>query len=285
MADPTFKVVVTYAQFGASWTELYYKTASNITAAQAGLDETFAYLASVFRAAGTYVAGIRISNLLRPRESVLANLPVPTNLLNGQAPDPVTTAALWRLVSADKLANRGLWVRGLTDSSVVRDADTGQDKPSAALRNGLADFINQMVTAGLQIQKLPPIDGTSVFSYRVGAVVVAAGGATTLTLMDPITMGPSKKIILAGMDPKDWPGINGSYTVTALSTTSLQINYKARGDARTVPVSQGKIRLKEYTYSSIDPISCLFRKFGKHSTKSGPFGGRGAKRPARLRSR
>lgn len=282
---PFYKCVLQFIQFKAEWKELYYMTADDLRSATARFDDNFRAAAEDWRASGTYMASVRVSEVDKNRNANLVIFTIPSNVVDTLAPDPVQTAALWSLRSTLVWQKSNKWFRGLIDSDVLRNATTGQDTPSADLKTNVGNYIQQLHDTGLQLRSLSLIDPVTNPFVTISVITVQMGGVTTITTQAPVVFpaGP-KRVILSQLDPKMWPGLSGTFTALNISGANFDVKYRADQPAASYPIIKGKVRTVSYDYGTIAPDSCMFNRFAKRDTKNGPSGGRGAKRAVRLRS-
>lgn len=283
---PTFKCVVKYNQFGATWHELFYVDGDNFEQIAVHFGAGFCNVATAFRHASVYVQAVRISDLSVKRSTKPIRYTIPTALTTTMKPDVVKTAAIWTLNSSAPALTRKIWLRGLNDIDVERNIITGQDTPSAALQGGVATYLGYMESHGFKIQSLNPITGTSPYLFqRIASLTVGAGGSTTINAVNPVALTASNRVIITQTDPKLWPGLGGKYRAENASGTTFGINYIARQPSGTYPLSRGVFRVEQYRYATISAPLSGFLDFSSRDTKNDPFGGRGRRRAVLLRSR
>jgi hypothetical protein len=281
-----FKAVITYRQFSSTWHELFYLSADNFDQVAAHFGAGFVNVATAFRHASVYIRSVRISDLSLKRATRPLRYPIPTAVTTALTPDVVNTCAIWTLNSSSPPLSRKIWLRGLNDVDVVRNAITGQDAPSAALAGGVATYLGYMESHGFKIQALDPITGTSPYVFqRMASLTIGNGGVTTVNAINPVALTASGRVIISQTDPKLWPGLAGKYRAENSAGLTFGINYIARVPSGTYPLTRGVFRVEEYRYATVSAPICQFLDFASRDTNSSPFGGRGRRRAVSLRSR
>ena len=286
---PNQKVVLTYVEYQSSWEEVFYASNASIQATQAAINNSFINAALAFRQKSTYIAAVRVSDMAQPRSVLLRKVTPPAAPASPDAPDVVGVCANVRLRDAAFQGSRLLQLRGLPDSSIAFVPSTGAPQPSPALTNGIASYLQAINGAGLQIHSLLPITGANPYAwYDVIAITLPSfGGIQLTTAIGSVPLGPSGRVILSQFDRKMWPGLNGHYNTLKVAGGQFNVRYHSDLSAGTYPINKGRYRVEEYRYLLVDfygPAgNSSFDSEGHRNTKNGPFGGRGAKRPVRLR--
>jgi len=287
---PVYKCVLQWVAYQDDWKEIFYVTQGSPALALAVFSNSFLAAAGSFRSGGCYVSSITVQDIAQPRSAVSRTLAVPPPSSSGsRAPDLRSATALYTLGSVGRGSRRNLFVRGLVDVDVQRNGATGAPDPAASLTGGMDAYIAAMVTAGLQIQSLVPLTPTAdpYRFYDITQITVAAGGRCTLTMEAGAVLTAANRVKLSLFDAKLWPGLNGTYTARQVAGLNFQISYKADVPPAVYPVQRGHFRNVDYRYLTISsaPTDSYFVRFSSRDTKSGPFGGRGAKKGVRLRYR
>jgi hypothetical protein len=289
---PFQKVVVQYVQFGQDWKEIFWAANASVNATLAAVNTfNFKSAATSFRGSGVYIAGIRVSDVNQPRLAAVWRAQNSVPVSSGALLDVKNTALLWSLQDTSLAATRHIWLRGLAESATSRNPVTGQDEVPGGIATLIVNYIAQMVAAQLCIRQLQPLTGPPTYVFQPAQSVTVDGlNNVTITMKQPLVLGPSSRVVLSLFDPKTYPGLNGHYLAVNPASPTFGINYVPRLAAGTYPAGRGRMRVEEYRYLPIrvplytDPsngfVACATR-----NTANNPFGGRGRKPSNRLRSR
>jgi hypothetical protein len=284
------KIVLQYVQFNQDWKEVFYSNAASVQAASKLITPAFIATALELRGLGTYIAGVRVSDVAQPRSVSVQRLTT-APVVTGTTPnDSKNVCAVYRLVTAALNLSRPIFLRGLADSATERSGVTGQDIPSASLRNAVNGYIAAMNFSGLMVRALLPITGVNPYAfYPIANLIVNPGGTVTVVVNGPLQLGVTGRVILSQFDPKMWPGLNGHYLAQNPASPNFNISYISRNPPATYPIARGRYRVEEYRYDLIDlgqpNGQSFFVSLGSRNTQNGPFGGRGARSSRRLRYR
>lgn len=280
-----FKLSFVYSQpVNKGFTEVYYRTANSIREA-ATFDNAFLLGATQLRALITVLRKIRVSSVLGNRESVI----VTVNRLGAQgadaAPDIAGSAAVVNLVSSVVPSSRRLWLRGLRDADIVRDLLSGIDAPTPQLSNMITLWIRYLSLNGFTIRSqmrvgVPP----NVFSGITSVDGTIGSGLSVVHYAGVQVPAVGSRVLIAQLDPKCLPGVNGAWTVLASANGQFTIGYNM-ACVGIVATKTGRWRPLEFSYGGIDQGLSGFDHFGTRTTGAGFTSGRGRRRAVRLRSR
>jgi hypothetical protein len=280
---PNFKIVFQYTQFNKGWSEVYYKTASDLaTAAVIGPELLRASI--VLRDPTVVLSKIRVSDTVNNRSSLIQQL----NLQNGgipAGPEPSGVAALISLNSQVPPASRKVWVRGLVDNFVSRNPLTGADSPPGNLVAAINDWILRLALNLFAIRSLvrlgpPPNNYTNILSITP----VVGGGQVTFNVAPGPVLNVGQLLTVTLINQKTFPGLKGLFSVIASTATTVVVAYNSTLVGPVV-LTKGRFRQANYNYGVIVTTGSGFAGFVTRSTGRSPLGGRGAKRGARgLRS-
>jgi len=92
-----------------------------------------------------------------------------------------------------------------------------------------------------------------------------------------------QSIQISQTSAKTLPGLNGSWTVSAVGGNTVTIAYVTPGHA-AIDTDSGKVKRLVYLETAvINPAASGFSYMGSHDTKNPVTGSRGAKRAVRVR--
>lgn len=268
-----FKEIWQYTQGDRGFTEVYYSIASTLASA-ATFPTGLINAAINLRNELTVLRKIRISDVANNRSSVVVNINrSPT--VAGDGPDIVSTSAILTLNAPETGARRSLWLRGLDDGQVKRDPITGVDRPTAGLQTAMNTWIRQLANAGYHVQSLKKLGTAPLIYARISSITVSGPGSILLTMPTGFELTTSKRIILSQIDNKLFPGLNGHWAATAVTSNTLTVGYNSHLANSTYLLTKGRSRPEEYQYGPIVASVSGFNKFGSRDTGRSPLGGRG----------
>jgi len=280
---PNYKCVFQYTQPDKGFSEVYYRTASDLTEA-ARFDLESKRRAVRFRHALTVLRAIRVSDVLNNRNSVVVRIGMSSDYTGIYEPDICSTAGVWTLNAPTTGARRQVWLRGLRDGDVLRSNTTGADLPSAVLVSQVDQWLQTLSRSGFTVRALTKIDGVTVRYTNISLIQVGAGGLIQMTFPTGFTLTASQRVILSQLDPKLWPGLNGAWKLTLVTGTTYTLNYRSHLPQQTYEIVKGRSRPEEYTYGAISYQLSDFNKFSSRDTGRNPLGGRGRRAAKILRA-
>jgi len=280
MAD--FKVVWEFdGPGGVSFNEVYYRTATDVSAATAfpgflsGRLDLLHPLNRMARIRAASVAGNRVTA-------------VRTVNFAGSAPGdsgPVAPglAAVCNLTGTPR-GRRKLWMRGIPDAFVARSATTGRDLPPAAFQTRLTAFFESLKANDMGLRLLHPVDDNQVSLVNIVSINGALQpGKAKITTDRPHLAQRGDRVIIRQTDRKLFPGLLGSFTVLERDTNFVIVPYQVAQD-ENFATAVGKLKLEKYDPVVIfDPPKCGFDHYGTRDTRNSFSHSRGAKRAARIR--
>lgn len=278
-----FKCVFQFTQPDKGFSEVYYRTASDLAAATV-FDLETRRRAVRFRHKLTVLRAIRVSEVTNNRNAVVIRVNRSTDSIGIKEPDICSTAAVYTLNAPTTGARRQVWFRGLNDGDVLRDASNGADLPSADLISGIESWVRTLANNGFTVRALAKIDGVTIRYTNVTNIIVDANGIVNLTFPAGFTPTFSNRVILSQFDQKLWPGLNGAWFLTNVSTGVYTIKYKSHLPAGTYIITKGRSRPEEFTYGAISANLSDFNKFSSRDTGRNPTGGRGRRSTKFLRA-
>jgi hypothetical protein len=282
----TFRVVWDFNENqGTTFSEVYYKSAD--TPQAAAVVPTALQLArtnllhplNVFKR-------VRVTNADAQRETFprLLNLVGTLNVDSGPLPPG---AAIFCSLTGSAGGSRKLALRGSAQSFYLRSATTGRDVVLPGLDEALKEFFKQLKTAGYGLRKLSPIQTSPLSVYSKNPITsvngTAANGTSVLTFKNPLVYAAGSRVVIAQVNKKELPSLNGHFPVLDTAGQTITIPYRTPSDA-TVTTAGGYVRKESYSEVSVFvPGSCDFDHFGTRDTKSPLSNSRGARRAARIR--
>jgi hypothetical protein len=281
---PNFKLVFQFTQPSKGWSEVYYRTATDVRAASV-LSQSFIDSMRNFRANITTLIKVRVSDVLNNRSSVV----VPINQVGGPTPgltaDITASAAVVTLNAPLVGSSRKVWLRGLPDTYITRDLTSGIDTPDPRLLSGINNFLNQLAVSAFTVRALAKIGvPPNVFTTLISVTSVAGAGTITLNFAAGPTFAIGTQINITQVSQKLFPGLKGTFTIVSSTVTTAVIAYNALTTGTSL-LTRGRIRPVNYLFGNIDFQTSNFSNFGTRATGKNPLGGRGAKRGTRgLRS-
>lgn len=293
MADNVYKLVFNYIESsGATWSEVYYRTASSAAVAVIVNGKAIAARRSMLHST-CLLRNIRSFNVAASRDSFTATQNYPGLFVDTTSEGPAP-AGLSAVVAFTVGTGRSVlrWMRGLPGALVREDPNTGFPAPPAILTKALQAFGAEMGNSGCGTRVLQPSQkyqgvqvtsnptlGTTTISYNV-----AQGQAV------PVFTGvvPQNRLVIGLASKKDLPGLNGHWTVLAATTPtgtpqngSVTVKYVMPNGLAALPFNG---YIKAEGYSAVNGfIGAGLAYYGTHSTRSIFSNSRGAKHAARLR--
>lgn len=277
-----FKIVFQYTQQDKGFTEVFYRQVDNITTAST-FSPAFRQHIMAFRPTLTVLRKARVSDVLNNRSSVVVNINRAGGLGDLQ-PDITGAAAIYTLNAPTIPGRRNIWIRGLADNSVQRNALTGIDEPSASITTGVADWIGYLKRGNYCVRALARLGVAPLIYVNVLSLQSLGAGSVVLTVPNTWNITASRRVILSQFDVKHFPGLNGHWTATPIDATHFSVPYNNPCGAGTFPLTKGRTRPEEYVYGEIDPNTSDFNRFGTRDTGRNPLGGRGRRSVSRIRS-
>jgi hypothetical protein len=276
---PNFKLVFQYTQPNKGWTEVFYRTATDLGAASQ-LPQALILAMTTYKDPLTTLVKCRVSDVLNNRSSVVVNINQIGNFSSAGA-EPTGVAALVNLLSTTPPSTRKIWLRGLSDSAIARSPGSGNDNPNPVLISGINAVINQWSTNGFTIRSLtkvgpPPNNYISILSV---GVVAGAGQVTLNTIAGPV-YNPGTLLIINQVNQKQFPGLKGIFSVISSTATTVVIPYNGTV-TEIVTLQKGRFRVATYNFGGMQNTGAGFVGFTTRSTGKNPLGGRGAKRGTR----
>lgn len=281
---------------GVIFHETYFSTAENLEKA------------TPTRADGEIVARAVLLNHLYSFTSVtVKSIDDPTKppvqvpiRLSGAVTDPLLApanakeAAVVSLVCTNGVltSQRKIWMRGLDETDVERDATTGIDKPSNIFLTELGVFLKAMAgnnpvnaVQPRQYGMLPRARATvtgPLFRRSLVSLGVPAGGdIAVITTAVEHGFVAGNLVTINGADQKKAPGLKGIFTVLDTTPTTFTIRYTANG----IVLSLGGYAYKilRSNFLRINPARSAFAFLGSRDTKKLDTNSRGRRPASRIR--
>lgn len=283
---PVYQLNFAYTQAEKGWSEIYYITQPDLAGVKVQVGIGLQTAMVNFRNQLTRLQSCRISDIANNRTTVVQVIGR-NGTNNGLTADVASTAGIVTLKENLFLGTRKVWLRGISDSDVVRLLD-GNDNPSPGFILGMANYFDAIAFAGLQIRSLVKIQDPPIGRMAKTSILSIAGlaqsGVVSLTTELPAAFIVGDRVKISQMSPKDFPGLNGLYKVKAVANNGLTFTVEWNPPtALAQAVVKGKVRPVVYNYGVISANDCTFYSFAPHKTGKNPRGGRGARSALRLR--
>lgn len=275
---------------GARFSEVFYKQGTTI--ADVGLTPNSAVVNK--RLAFLHYRGrlltIRIANVLVARETIPISINrsgLSGSILLGSLPANSGEAAIFNLVCATKPARRKIWLRGLSEDDVFMTIgnDFGEMKPT--FKTATDEWMTAMQTAQFVIasRKKPLVQPNEPFKRLITAVAQAANPRyTVLTLATPYLDQGTNRLVVGGMDPRAYYGINGQHDVISTAGSTVTIRYKLALPSGSYTIDNGYVYPLIYeTDTFINKPVSGFAYLMTRQTKKEAISSRGARRVGRLK--
>lgn len=290
---PNYKVVMQFVNAqGETWDEVYYQ--QNASAFQAAYPPGALIKARTnFLHTSCLLQRIRAFNISVGAARESSSQVLNTQGAAGSTENPaVGSTAVVCTMAGIGTRNILHWFRGLTQSYVVLNPNTGFPEPPPSLTNALSQFFKALAANLFGIYAINSVTTNPKYSiFQVSGNVgsdfstvqvagLGAGGAPLFTA--------NQRILIGQADRKSLPGLNGRWTVISSSVGGQNTNVLLR---YTLANAQATVNSNAYarlvSYQSIVPFStllCQFQNYGNHDTRSIFTHSRGAKRAVRLRT-
>jgi hypothetical protein len=287
---PQYKLSFLFSLQDEGWSENFYVTGSTPNAVINALPAPFLIQYTAMRASLAQLVAIRA--VQDPASPVTGNPPrigavVPqvgagVGIGAGVA-EPTAVSAVCSLTALNG-ARRHIWLRGLPDASILRDAN-GFSVPSGslafAIQNLQAFFaVANQVNPGLSIRTLnntPAPYTPQIVTTFVPSVTIP--GATTCTAPGHGFVA-GNWVRFTGLKPDVLPGFAGKFQVLAVTANTFDVGYLWRSQLSTVTFPRARVYALGYTYSVINGIA--FQYFSTRDTGR-PISQHRGRRPARVR--
>lgn len=271
------KMTLFFNQYNAGFSETYYHSQDDPGLLAADTPNSLYQAATNFRHTSVLMKAVRFSRVGGARGSYLIR---PSPKAQGQqttpidtGPDVVSTTAVY-LLSTSSGIRRRVWVRGLADLDVKRDA-FGNDLQSASLQNATQAYFGQLKSLGFQVRSVnrPPTAGLTwrnVVSVQ-HILTTDPNRATFFLQVEAPALNVGDQVSFNGIS-SSLPHFPRSTTILAKQVvdgiTNYTIAYQLPGG---VSVSPKALKLTSLTYSQATLYTAAFERFGEHKTGR-PFG-------------
>lgn len=271
------KVVLFYNQQNRGWTETWYKPFETPPLDIPEVDEQIFLNAIAFRSPLTTLEWVRYSIVNNPQKvnsfRLSNRVAAPPNTEAG--PDIVQTDALYRLITPS-FARRTISLRGLFDSSVVRDPVTGAFKPSPFLIAGVTTYLQSVLKAGWQLQKTettvntPGLQAVNVTTVTPSPLNAQQAYITYSAPIAGLVVGNYVRFY-GSIDPRLLPIFPRTAAVKEIGVggaNNITINYQLDAGAPVTPVG---VRSTKLIYEYEGMLRFSFQALSKRDTGR-PFG-------------
>jgi len=268
-----FKVVFTYTQTDLGFSEVFYREDTSLEAAASFSDSLLQALVRP-RTSLTVLRKARVSSVDNNRNSLVVNINRSSGTSNND-PDVCSTAAVVTINSSAIGARRQVWMRGLPDSYVARVRTTGVDDPAPQFLIFLQNYLQALQDRNFCVRALKKLGTEPLIYTPIRSVEVIGPGVVKLTFTVPITITASRRIIISQLDQKQFGGLEGTFTATSITSSTVNVAYNSPLTPGVYEVSKGRSRPAEFEYGVINAGLSAFLKFGSRDTGKNPLGGRG----------
>lgn len=289
---PIYKEVWNFrSNTGGTWSDVFYSEAAALADAanfgNAFINKRLALLHPL----NTFTK-IRVSEDQNPRVSTIVNINrkgtgnYGIDPDNPPGPSNLGEAAVVTLASSAVAASRKWWLRGMPENGVSRLNETGEDYLAPKFAEALDSFLNTIARPNTTyiVHKISPAGQNQVVSVDVTRVDgSAANGFSILTCTAPPLVIQGNQIILSQFNPKDFPGLNGTFTVKAVNGNNVTIPYVTPESANLIPLTGKAKKRVVVPGAKLTRSLCGFSFLGTRQTKNPATGSRGAKRAVRIR--
>lgn len=280
---PTYRTVFQFYGGGTkplTFNEVYYVDATSPGAAAATMDPGFIGNRLACLDAGYFLKQVRISDIAQARVSLLANVGKAGTYDTTPNPAPPDVAVVLNLASSAVPARRKLWMRGIGSGLIKWDPVALQWglSPGASVR--LSAWIQSLETQKYTILAHHKASELGFAPINVtGLTPIVGTQLTSLTTAVGHNFVAGNQVNLARFSAKDFPGLNGVYTVIAVpDNTHLTIAYTLPHLQAEVP-GQGKVRLySAVPGATIDSKISGFAFVGVRKSRDPIDNGRGSRR-------
>lgn len=276
---------------GGTWNEVYYVSSPSIVDAT---KFTPAFKAKRLALADqlTTWRKVRISDVTGTVKPVLVTIngkgtaagELPEDATFG--PANVDEAVVLNLASITRPAKRKLWMRGVPEMVARRSPTTGETILREDFRMGINEFVDALNTTGYVILVSKPIGVDGIVRSDVTNINgTAATGQSVVTFAPAAAYQVGQRVIFKKASPKALPGLNGPYTVRAVTPNSITIDYRTPFDLEIDDAQMGFFHRLDYFDDAVIAKSPLsgFDYLGSRRSKNERTGSRGARRAVRLR--
>jgi hypothetical protein len=282
----TYKITWGFTEAnGATFSEIYYTTASNPSQATLVDANGSASRLALLDPSCTWRT-VRAADVNNARSTAQRVVNWVGTAKNSIGPAAAGTAMVCQLVGVNG-GSRKLWMRGIPAYFVTRNDESGRDYFVPAITNPFQAMIKGNANFGYGMRSL-----TQTQKYTIASVDgTVAPGFATITFNPlppaaaPIFQNPSR-VVIGSADRKTLPGLNGHWTVlNGLNAGgSVVIRYQVAGNAK-ITLNCGTIKQEGYGGVSVfNPQQCQPAYWGTHTTRNPISNSRGARRAQRIRS-
>jgi len=231
-----FKMVHQFTEAGFGFAEVWYRTAGTLEEA-AVIPAAVKQAAIIFRNSLVRFDKVRVSSVDNNRIATIArvNLSAP---FSNSSPSVNNTCVVYKVASPTVGASRNIWVRGLDQNAFGRAPTSGADRPSGAIINSIHTYLLELQKANYRVRALRKTTETGM-AYRSVTDMVAVADRGTVKLLytgDAVAVG--SRIICSQFNKKDFPGLQGKFTVQAGSIAGeaiIKYNYHYAGTFSAKP--------------------------------------------------
>jgi hypothetical protein len=292
MADNIYKLVLNFIESsGATWSEIYYRSASNAQAAASFTNAVVTNRLSILHPTSLW-RNLRAFNVASNRDSYTVVLNYAGKYVDSSGAGPAASGAA-AVCSFTVAAGRSTyhWLRGIPNALISNNAATGFPTPPAVLVAAIRQYAAALGNNGCGTRNISNVVNGK---YQI-TNLTANSASNTVTISYSIAAGQAvptwtnlSRVVISNASKKDLPGLNGHWSVVSVvnptavpGTGSVTIRYVLPNGATTIPCN-GFIKLEGF--SGVNPfVTGLLAYYGTHSTKSVFSNSRGAKHASRVR--
>lgn len=273
---------------GASvWSEVYYSSSGSLAFA-AAFGQNFLAKRLALLHPINILNKIRLSDIANPRATTLVTIGQSGTGLPTLTPAPIDSAIICNLASTVAPGRRKLWLRGWIGAGGgyggdgYRGSQTGSDFFSSIFKANLAAWFGKLQDNGYIVlvrQKANVVGFTPFYVSKVDGT--AGNGYSVITTNGATGFAIGSQAIFARFSKKDFPALNGVFTVVNAAGNQITIPYVTPENQALIPTT-GYVRQLGYLSTAVIDASISGPTFITGRKSKGPFSGsRGAKSATR----
>lgn len=267
---------------GGSWSEVYYTSSPNFSQAASFQNSLIAARLQLLHPLNL-LKQIRISDILNPRATTILtfNLNGTGQGLVGTNPEDLAVAAVILLTSQAVPGRRFIWMRGIPDGQLARDAN-GNLSVNPLFRASVNNWIGNLVAGNYSILVRRRATDPITPAVSVSSVASVVTGITNLTLTAAYPgLVAGNTVTVYKAPKKDFAGLSGPFKVITVAGAVVSIPYTLPAAVAAPPAGM-YIRLLQYIDGAIvTQAGSGIAYLGTRQTSSPFLHSRGAKKGVR----
>lgn len=280
----TYRVVWQFiAPGGAPWNEVYYTDGGSPAEATVISTQLRGNRLALLNGGCTWLR-IRASDVSNSRLTALRKIMLPGTATSEGEPDTAGNTAYCTLATAGGV-QRKLALRGLPDNWIIKGGFAGNDTPPPEFLKALDAFFLNLARTQYGIRHISPVGAGLLAARQILSVDgTITPGVATLTLDVAAAYPVPGRILISNASPKDFPGLNGHWSVRSVNGATVVIPYQTVLGLK-IPGGRAQVRQEVYSATLVfQASSCEFAYYGVRKTKDLFTSSRGARRAVRLRT-